>query len=208
MEEPNLGRQLFSPSELGLNKAVALVSRINRFYGTRWEGVPERFDEKTLYVDSFIRSPKSIPMPNIIITCTDSIASRRIVAETFGQLSRRTTYDEDRVYYWLDLGNAQSTGQVILGSSAISQPKSSIYKTVATLPTASDVFSGWQGQDDGDSGPSCSMAEAISRQDPYINSTLGQFAGRLLLQLFRESVISVRGLYLNLDTLTVAPIPV
>lgn len=29
--EANIGRQLFSESELGLNKAVALVTRINRF---------------------------------------------------------------------------------------------------------------------------------------------------------------------------------
>lgn len=35
--EANIGRQLFSESELGLNKAVALVTRINRFFGFSWE---------------------------------------------------------------------------------------------------------------------------------------------------------------------------
>ena len=30
--EANIGRQLFSGSELGLNKAAALVTRINRFF--------------------------------------------------------------------------------------------------------------------------------------------------------------------------------
>ena len=31
--EANIGRQLFSEAETGLNKAVALVTRINRFFG-------------------------------------------------------------------------------------------------------------------------------------------------------------------------------
>lgn len=33
--EANIGRQLFSGSELGLNKAAALVTRINRFSASR-----------------------------------------------------------------------------------------------------------------------------------------------------------------------------
>ena len=33
----NIGRQLFSEAETGLNKAVALVTRINRFFGYTWE---------------------------------------------------------------------------------------------------------------------------------------------------------------------------
>ena len=32
----NLGRQLFSACELGMYKSTALISRINRFFGTDW----------------------------------------------------------------------------------------------------------------------------------------------------------------------------
>ena len=35
--EANIGRQLFSETELGLNKATALVTRVNRFFGYAWE---------------------------------------------------------------------------------------------------------------------------------------------------------------------------
>src|SRR3984957_2125786 len=35
----NLGRQLFSASEAGMNKAVALINRINRFFGTNWKAI-------------------------------------------------------------------------------------------------------------------------------------------------------------------------
>ena len=36
VSEANIGRQLFSASEIGLNKAVVLVTRINRFFGGTW----------------------------------------------------------------------------------------------------------------------------------------------------------------------------
>src|SRR5580704_2115494 len=37
VSEANLGRQLFSQSEIGLNKAAVLVNRLNRFFGTNWK---------------------------------------------------------------------------------------------------------------------------------------------------------------------------
>lgn len=41
VSQSNIGRQLFSETELGLNKAVSLVTRINRFFGYA-HGLPNR----------------------------------------------------------------------------------------------------------------------------------------------------------------------
>ena len=35
--QANIGRQLFSETELGMNKATAAVTRVNRFFGTAWK---------------------------------------------------------------------------------------------------------------------------------------------------------------------------
>ena len=35
-----IGRQLFSETELGMNKATAAVTRVNRFFGTAWTTHP------------------------------------------------------------------------------------------------------------------------------------------------------------------------
>src|ERR1700748_3754425 len=37
VDTANLGRQLFTTAELGLYKSVALINRINRFFGTNWK---------------------------------------------------------------------------------------------------------------------------------------------------------------------------
>jgi len=68
--EANIGRQLFSETELGLNKATALVTRVNRFFGYAWEARECRYPIITKEGD------KSVPLANIIITCTDNTRSR------------------------------------------------------------------------------------------------------------------------------------
>ena len=57
-------------------------------------------------------------------------------------------------------------------------------------------------------GPSCSLAEALEKQDLYINSTLAQFGCNLLWKLIRDSNIRQHGCYVNLETLSVNPIKI
>lgn len=59
-----------------------------------------------------------------------------------------------------------------------------------------------------DSGPSCSLAEALERQDLYINSILAQVGCDILWRMFKEGRTLYRGAYINLNTLRVNPIPV
>lgn len=61
---------------------------------------------------------------------------------------------------------------------------------------------------DNDSGPSCSLAEALEKQDLFINSTLAQLGCNLLWKMFRHGMIEHHGLYLNLSTMKVNPISI
>ena len=51
---------------------------------------------------------------------------------------------------------------------------------------------------DNDREPSCSSAEALERQEPFVNSTLAQHALALLARLFRYGEISYHGGFINL----------
>ena len=59
-----------------------------------------------------------------------------------------------------------------------------------------------------ESGPSCSLAEALSKQDLFINSTLAQFGCAMLWKMFTKGVIDVHGIYLNVNTMRTTPIPI
>lgn len=189
--EANLGRQLFSENDLGVNKANILITRINRFFGLDWEAVSNTY-------------PHGNESANIIITCVDSVRARIDI----GKFLRTNNYggDEGRHYYWLDFGNTTNTGQVVLGSLCkVEQPQVEGVETVARLKCVNQMFNLRKVKDE-DSGPSCSLAEALRKQDLFINSTLANLGCNLLWKLISEGSIEYNGLFLNLRTMKVNPI--
>lgn len=89
----------------------------------------------------------------------------------------------------------------------IKQPASKRYKTVPSLKTITQYVK-YTAVKESDSGPSCSLAEALEKQDLFINSTLSQLGCNILWEMFREGMIEHHGLYLNLATMKVNPIGV
>lgn len=193
VEQTNIGRQLFGPRDTGLNKADCLVTRFNRFYGLDWQSEPRKFG-------------KEDRLSNIVITCVDNIATRREVGDRFPKRVNEHR-PEFESYYWLDLGNGRRSGQALLGSNNIAQPGSRKFTPVGKLPLATEEFD-YSTIDEKESGPSCSLAEALSKQDLFINSALVQMAGSLLWTLLREPIIDTRGFYLNLESMRTSPIHV
>ncbi|HUH25679.1 MAG TPA: hypothetical protein VLY87_03570, partial [Flavobacterium sp.] len=59
-----------------------------------------------------------------------------------------------------------------------------------------------------DDTPSCSLAEALEKQDLFINSSLTQMGCSLLWSLFRNGMTEYRGFFLNLKDFRLQPIPV
>ena len=89
----------------------------------------------------------------------------------------------------------------------ISQPKSEKYKTIENLPFVTEEFGELLKQSEvEDDTPSCSLAEALEKQDLFINSTLAQMGSSLLWNLFRNGMTEIRGLFLNLKNFQSQPI--
>ncbi|NMR34222.1 PRTRC system ThiF family protein [Chryseobacterium aquaticum] len=200
--EANLGRQLFAESELGLHKSVALINRTNRFFGTDWKAETQKF--KKDYFGKFQSNMKS----EIYISCVDSVKSRFEIAEILNELKIDKGYHRNQPKYWMDFGNSQFTGQVFLSTIGnIRQPNSEIYKTVQNLPFVTEEFGELLKQSETeDNTPSCSLAEALEKQDLFINSTLAQMGSSLLWDLFRNGLIESRGFFLNLKNFHSQPI--
>lgn len=201
--EANLGRQRFAPSETGLYKSVALINRVNRFMGTNWKAEIQKFEK-----DGLGRFPENAKA-TIYITCVDNVQARFGVAEILKELSNRR-HHRDQSKYWIDFGNSRDTGQVILSTiGTIKQPDSEKYQTVASLPMVTDEFGELLKQSEqADDTPSCSLAEALDKQNLYINSSLTQMGCSLLWSLFRNGMTPYRGFFHNLKDFTTHPIKV
>jgi len=176
----NVGRQLYSPGDLGLNKAIISITRINRFFGFEWEAINAKFD--------------TLNHANILITCVDTAKTRIEIGK--GIYTNTGGYEYGKRFYWLDFGNSQKTGQVVLGTLFSEELKS-----VTQLFDLKKIKEKNQ-------GPSCSLAEALGKQDLFINSTLANLGCNLLWKLITDGRIDYHGLYLNLTTMQVRPIKV
>ncbi|MCW5979614.1 MAG: PRTRC system ThiF family protein [Bryobacteraceae bacterium] len=181
----NCVRQPFSQHEIGLSKAVVLISRINLFFGLKWQAASEYFTEKTN-----VRA-------DIVVGCVDTRQARKRIATW--------VIGHRQIYYWLDLGNSGVSGQFVLG-----QPLNGVNRRKANrLRTATELFPEIEDPSlDSDDGPSCSALEALQRQEPFVNPTIANHALALLAQLFHSGSISNHGGFVNVAGSRVQPLAV
>lgn len=177
----NVGRQRFSPHDVGLNKASVLVHRYNLFYGLAWDAVP-RFLDNSLPLRGF----------DVLVTCVDK-ASVRVA------LAKRGAREMLPSALWLDCGNGAHDGQVVLGhfSHALGFRLPNVFDLYPELVAVAD-----------DAEPSCSFAEAIAQQDLFVNRWTANAAGQLLWSLFRAGFIVHHGFRLDLKSGSVLPLPI
>ena len=180
VSENNIGRQLFSPADINRNKAVVLIERINRFYGYNWDALPVRFDETS---------------HNIVISCVDSIASRRDIFKNITTSINHSYFRQ--CYYWMDIGNERKHGQIILGA-LVDSP-------AYFMPSFFDEFPDPVETNIRDS---CSAHMAYNKQDLFINKIMATFACDMIWELLHEYCIDYRGCYINLEKFSITKIPI
>jgi len=190
----NCIRQPFSRSELGLNKAVVLVNRLNLFWGLKWDAVPAHLKPGTFISRSYSGDDLRA---HIVIGCVDTRAARAAIRDAVTNWST--------AHYVCDLGNNESSGQFILGEPLNERNR----RARLRLRTAMELYPEiCDPALDGDGLPSCSALESLERQFPFMNSTLAQHMLALLARLFRYGEISYHGGFINLATARCVPQPV
>lgn len=199
--ESNVGRQVFSPVDIGRNKAEVAVSRINRFYGLSWASIAEEYN--TDFINRFWTVGGSA-RANITVTCTDTIKSRKEVRNILAMKAENLNEDEFKPLYWIDIGNLHKSGQVILSSAGnVSQPLTKM-QPVKKLKDPFEMFPELEKMKDDPNIPSCSMAESLARQDLFINTLVADHAATLLWDFLRNGYTQVQGYFIN--NISVAPI--
>lgn len=194
VSEANVGRQLYSPADVGQFKAVVTVHRLNQFYGLDWIARPYRYER-------FGSDGRYNRSPDLIVSCVDTRSARRAIHERL--------FDGDgRDCYWLDLGNTEVTGQVVLGESAPS-PRGHNAAAGPRLPCVTELFPELLDASVADDDrPSCSMRTSLASQGLFINDVTVRFGAQMLYELFSNGRICHHGALINLDSKRCAPIDV
>ena len=185
----NIGRQQFSPADIGDYKADVLISRVNRFYGLDWEAHCE------LYTANSINS-------NIIISCVDNINTRKVIHERKPQ-----TYQQhmNECFYWMDMGNGKDYGQVILSTKKEIRNKNKNHVPVLKGPF--EYFPNLSAKKESNE-PSCSLPEALLKQDLFINPMIALQASDLLWKMFTQPIMEYHGVFVNMKTLQITKLKI
>jgi PRTRC genetic system ThiF family protein len=177
VEGKNIGRQNFAPCEIGLPKAVALASRYNLAFGLDIGAVVATFAEADpVRQQAGWRDWNAHPLL-LVVGCVDSPAARReIEAGVKGA----------RGVWWLDSGNGESGGQVLLGSGTRATIDPTLGCTALPWPSlqepgiVADVLAPAASD-----GLSCAELMALNAQSLMINQAMAGWIGvyvyRLLL---------------------------
>ena len=182
----NCVRQPFSQSEIGLSKSVVMASRINLFWGLQWKAI-----------QGHVSKSQKVEDCDIVISCVDTRSARAGIDKVVG--------GNASVTYWLDLGNGADGGQFVLGQPWNRRNP----RRAERLRTASELFPEITDTTlDEDTAPSCSAAEALERQEPFVNQTLASHALALLARLFRHRELDVHGAFVSVAHQRVQPLDI
>lgn len=190
VSEANVGRQLYSPADIGRHKAIVTIHRLNQFYGLDWIAHPVRYE-------AFETNRYSPLSADILVSCVDSRAARRTLHEA--------AFEGGRYRYWLDLGNSEASAQVVLGQGA-HRTKS---ERSMRLPCVTELFPELLDVSvPDDNRPSCSVRVSLASQGLFINDVAVRFAAQLLYELFSKGRLDQHGVVVNLDSKRVGPLEI
>lgn len=193
VSESNVGRQLYSPSDIGASKAIITVTRLNHFYGLDWDASACRIEVH------WNRSQRSGTRDgDILISCVDSRAARRTIHEHL--------FAGARYCYWLDLGNRESEGQVVLGTPSARNGLAGD-QNGERLPCITELYPDLLNPNIAeDDAPSCSVRHSLAAQGLFVNDIVVRHAAHLLYELFSCGQLTAHGVYCNLKAQRSAPL--
>ncbi len=193
VSEANVGRQMFSPADVGQAKADVLTYRVNAFFGLAWKARAERFEVKSVVHDS----------ADLSIVCVDSRSARRAIRQHVIDATSR-----NGLAYVMDLGNRAADGQVILGQIGRHRNAKPRAEGHLDLPDPYTLLPALVATSAEDTAPSCSLAEALQRQELFVNDDVTRAASQILWHLLRRGRLYWHGAFVNCNTGRRTPIAV
>jgi len=193
----NCVRQPFGAADIGQNKATILINRVNLFHQLSWHS-DETFFSQGAQNNAGSSYDNTV---DFVISCVDTRAARREMHEAFNNVMGPWR----SVRYWLDIGNNASNGQFVLG-----QPLNCVNRRSKTrLRTVTELFPSIMDTSLGEGPlPSCSAAEALERQEPFVNNVLATSALSMITRLMRYGQIDHQGAFYNAESGRSAPISI
>lgn len=193
VEAKNVGRQLFSPADVGKNKAKVLAARFNAVFGLDILAFPHMLGNQR------IQRPEG--SYGIMVGAVDGAAGRRSIHAQLASFGWRL---------WLDLGNHESSGQVVCGGARDAKELAGAIQhgLCSRLPVASVLYP--ELLEDAPVAPraDCAAAMQDNAQSLMVNQMMAAIAGQYLYDLVVRRRLARFRTVVDLDSLTMRSDPI
>ena len=197
VEPKNVGRQLFAPSEVGRNKAQVLATRFSAVFGLPISAVPQMADR----VQQFDHHRDALSY-RIAVGAVDGVAGRSVL-----ELALALSH----IDLWLDCGNHEHDGQVVLGTAPHAQDLAGAFAIdgmCAGLPAPSLQLPALLTARPPAPRRDCAQAVADNAQAFQINTVIAQVAGQYLAQLALARQVSHFATWISLTGMVMRSTPI
>lgn len=197
VEAKNVGRQLFSPADVGRNKAQVLATRFSTLFGLRITAVPQmataetfvsRYDERHIY--------------RIVVGAVDGADGRTAI---------HTALQSDLFSLWIDCGNHEASGQVCLGTTTDKADLAGAFALggiCAHLPAPSLQYPDLLKKAVVRPRADCADAMIDNAQSLQVNQMMAAMAGQYLYQIVVHRRLTTFASVVDLTTLTMRSTPI
>lgn len=190
----NVGRQAYGMNELFQNKAQIIVSKINRVYGFEWLANPKHFTYPKTHEEK--KNLAGEICSNFIVTAVDNVHTREELYNFITWWRMRNKQPEYNPFFWVDMGNTKTTGNVVVESVEMGWS--------SPLIEYADYYPKGKERNE----PSCSLAQALNEQSMFVNKYCATIAAQWLWECLTSLTIEWRGAFYNTDTLTIRKLKV
>lgn len=199
VEEQNLHRQNFYHEDLGEFKSQSLARRLARKYGRTMGYSVHPYNSKMLHElpRGFMHGATGLD-PAIIIGCVDNPEARRSIADGLSGLT-----------VWVDAGNGESSGQVLVGDTTDPEHLRGVFKGdfCNRMPAPSLQEPGLLVPVDNPRPLDCAVAVEQGDQSPVINQAMASLVLDVVWRLLQQKLTWL-GVYLDLELGHLRPVPI
>ena len=184
VEAKNIGRQNFCPAEIGRPKAVTLAQRYGLAFGLRIGAIVDNF--QPAQVRHWVNTRKGM---TVLVGAVDNVAARRDIAGVAPH----------RGLWWLDAGNSEHHGQVLIGNGQRVELDATGYATHLPRPNVQEPGL-LQSPESRVQSTELSCAELLVQeaQSLMINQMMASWIGVYLTRLILSRDLDVMATHIDL----------
>jgi PRTRC genetic system ThiF family protein len=192
VENRNVGRQLFSVADVGKNKAQVLAARFSAVFGLGITAVPQMLEPNQALGQSGY---------GILVGAVDGAAGRRAIANQLDTRNWRL---------WIDCGNHEHSGQVVVGTTLTSDH---MHKAVqlgmcAKLPVAPLLYPELLKDVSVRPREDCAAAMEDNAQSLMVNQMMAGIASQYLYQIVVQRRLTTFQTVIDLSSLSMRSTPI